>query len=151
MRRVNEGVNQPSLQYIVETIYSFYRMTGNLGSAISQAAQELDMDVSAVQGVADEYDLTEEFANDPGQAVTLGEEFRVPGTDIILEKGDKILIRKKITESLDQDFGRATSQNVDAFKAGQAFGGSLYHALSGNYADEDVANFMAGVNDQIQL
>lgn len=97
----NEGVSQinnPSLEFIVQTIYSFYRKSGDLSTAITSAAMELNMDVSEVQSVAEEYNLTDEMSNDPGNSsmlgeeVTIEEEFEIPGTDFILEKGDKIRV-----------------------------------------------------------
>jgi len=106
MRYTNEKteavsqINDPSLQYIVQTIYQFYRTTGSLGAAISQAAEHLNMSSADVSAVAEEYELTDEMEDNPGSidpadAVTLGEDFQIPGTDVILEAGDSIVVHER--------------------------------------------------------
>lgn len=99
------GSADVSEQYVINTINTFLPKASSLADAITQAANHLNVPRGDIQAIADSWDLieSEKKIQEPVEYI-LEDDVLLPGTDILIEKGDKIVILNKGTvkkEELD--------------------------------------------------
>lgn len=99
------GSADVSEQFVINTINTFLPKASSLADAITMAANYLSVPRGDIQAIADSWDLTEakEKSQEPVEYI-LEDDVLLPGTDILIEKGDKIILFNKASlkkEELD--------------------------------------------------
>lgn len=97
------GSADVSEQYVINTINTFLPKASSLADAITQAASHLNVPRGDIQAIADSWDLieSEEKTQEPVEYI-LEDDVLLPGTDMLIEKGDKIVILNKGTAKKEE-------------------------------------------------
>ena len=81
-------------------------------------------------------------------SLTIQQEVELPGTDIVLEKGDRVEIVSENSLSEDRQALKSVlaqyTRNKPAFEAGLELGGDLYALIDGKYTTDLLDEFVRG-------
>lgn len=130
-------------------------------------ARATEYDYEAVEDVLQSYNIEEskimkrnKKENKETETITIKEEVQIPGTGVILEKGDKIQVEKKEQDSIEESFFSSTymddikelmlnaiirPNSSEARNAGIAFIQELDIAIGDQVEEDTIARFYQGM------
>ena len=132
-------------------MYQDYRADGmSHEDAVLATARNTEYDYEAVEGVLRSYGIHEEKIMNGGETITIQEDVRIPGTDIVLEKGDRIQIEESMFSSTIMDDIKEYMVNsiidkADPYRSGMAFISELDTAIGDQLDDDTIIDFYRGL------